>query len=297
MPDVTTLFTVPTALQAAAAALAARGIEAPRADAEWLLAHVLKAGRLTLLLAPERALSAPEREALADAVARRGDGEPLQHILGTQPFRGLDLAVGPDVLIPRPETEEVVDAALTVLDGLPEGTAARALDLGTGSGCIALALAQERPGLRIMAVDASEAALAVARDNARRNGLAERVGFVSGDLYAALEPTREISRGFHLIVSNPPYLTPAEWAAAPADVRAEPRGALAGGDDGLDFYRRIFEGAGAWLAPGGAVVVEIGWTQGDAVAGIAREAGFSSIVTKDLGGRERIVTARRMETA
>jgi release factor glutamine methyltransferase len=190
-----------------------------------------------------------------------------------------------------------VDAALAVLDALPAGTDARALDLGTGSGCIALALAQERPGLAVTAVDASEPALAVARDNARRNGLAERVRFVPGDLYAPLEPAREIPPGFHLIVSNPPYLTPAEWEAAPAEVRAEPRRALVGGEDGLDFYRRIFSDAGTWLAPGGAVVVEIGWTQGDAVAGIAREAGFTSIITNDLGGRERIVTARRVDGA
>lgn len=293
MATTTDALAVPAALREATAALAGRGIGEARLEAETLLAHLLKTDRLGLLLAPERALTAPEREALADAVARRGGGEPLQHILGSQPFRGLDLAVGPDVLIPRPETEEVVDAALAALDDFPAGTAARALDLGTGSGCIALALARERPGLAVTAVDASEAALRVARDNARRNRLTNQVRLLAGDLYDGLSPTREISRGFHLIVSNPPYLTPAEWEQAPPEVRAEPRRALVGGADGLAFYRRIFAEAGGWLAPGGAVVVEIGWTQGNAVAGIARAAGFAGIITKDLAGRERIVTARR----
>lgn len=289
MATTTGARTVPAALREAATALSARGVEDARLEAECLLAHVLGTDRLTLLLAPERALTAPEGAALGAAVARRAGGTPLQHILGTQPFRGLTLAVTPDVLIPRPETEEVVDAALAAL---PAG-AANALDLGTGSGCIALSLAWERPGLAVTAVDASRAALAVARENARRNGLDGAVRFLEGDLYGALGPSHEISRGFDLIVSNPPYLTPAEWLQTPAEVRAEPRAALVGGADGLAFYRRIFSGAGAHLAPGGAVVVEIGWTQGDAVARIAREAGFAAVVTKDLGGRDRIVTARR----
>jgi len=278
--------TVPAALREAAAGLAARGVEAPRSEAERLLAHVLGTDRLTLLLAPERVLTAPERAALGAAVARRAGGEPLQHILGTQPFRGLTLAVGPDVLIPRPETEELIDAALAAL---PAGGAATALDLGTGSGCIALALAHERPDLSVTAVDASGAALAVARENARRNGLEAQVRFLEGDLYAPLGDCAP----FHLIVSNPPYLTPSEWTEAPPEVRAEPRAALVGGADGLAFYRRIFEGAGRHLAPGGAVVVEIGWTQGDAVARIAREAALAATVARDLAGRDRIVTARR----
>jgi release factor glutamine methyltransferase len=284
--------TLLAALREAAAGLAAQGVEAPRLDAERLLAHVLGTDRLGLYLGFERALSAGEATAFEGALARRGAREPLQYILGHQAFRHLTLAVGPGVLVPRPETEEVAGAALEALAGLmPDPAApATALDLGTGSGCIALALAAERPGTGVVAVDVSAAALAVARSNARSLGLEARVRFLEGDLYGALAGTER----FDLIVSNPPYLTPAEWAAAAPEVRDhEPREALVGGVDGLAVQRRILAGAAQRLAPGGCVVLEIGAGQGAAVPALAREAGFTAEVRRDLAGRDRIVIARR----
>lgn len=277
-------------LTAQAGRLAAAGVEDARLEAERIAADLLGTDRLRLHLDPERALAAGEVGAVEAAVARRAAGEPLAYVLGTQPFRGLTLRVTPAVLVPRPETEEVVEAALGVIDSMGDRMPAprAALDLGTGSGCIALALARERPGLTLTAVESSPAALAVARDNARDAGL--RVAFLEGDLYA---PLPEEAR-FDLIVSNPPYLTPDEWDAAPPEVRAEPKAALVGGADGLAVVRAILAGAGPRLTPGGAVVLEIGMTQGSAVAAIARTAGFADVdVRKDLAGRDRIVVARR----
>jgi release factor glutamine methyltransferase len=281
-------------LAAHADRLAAAGVEEPRLEAERICAWVLATDRLRLHLDRERALAPAEAAAIAAAVARRAAGTPLAYLLGTQPFRGLMLRVGPAVLVPRPETEEVVGAALEVLetvgDALPPGAPRAALDLGTGSGCIALALAQERPGLIVTAVEASAEALEVARQNARDAGLETQVAFLHGDLYGPLAAGAR----FDLIVSNPPYLTPDEWDAAPPEVRAEPRAALVGGADGLAVHRAVLAGAGARLCRGGAVVLEIGATQGDAVAGIARAAGFAQVdVRRDLAGRDRIVVARR----
>jgi release factor glutamine methyltransferase len=272
-----------------AARLAAAGVEEPRLEAERICAWVLSTDRLRLHLDRERTLIAAQAAAIDGAVARRAAGAPLAYLLGTQPFRGLVLRVGPAVLVPRPETEEVVEAALAVLDTMG-GARRAALDLGTGSGCIALALAQERPGLIVTAVEASAEALEVARQNALEAGLGAWVTFLHGDLYGPLAADAR----FDLIVSNPPYLTPAEWDAAPPEVRAEPRAALVGGADGLAVHRAVLAGAGARLRRGGAVVLEIGATQGGAVAGIARAAGFAQVdVRRDLAGRDRIVVARR----
>lgn len=273
-----------------AARLAAAGVEDARLEAECIAAGFLGTDRLRLHLDRERALTPEEAAAVDSAVARRAAGEPLAYVLGTQPFRDLVLKVGPAVLVPRPETEEVVDAALAVLGAMPAPRAA--LDLGTGSGCIALALAGERKGLQVTAVETSGSALEVARENARKHAgdTGPPVAFLEGDLYG---PLPEDAR-FDLIVSNPPYLTPAEWDAAPPEVRAEPKEALVGGADGLYVHRSILEGAGQRLTPSGAVVLEIGMTQGRAVADIARGAGFAHVeVSRDLAGRDRIVVARR----
>jgi len=267
--------------------LAAAGVEDPRVEAERIAAGLLSTDRLRLHLDRERVLTPAEAAAIEAAVARRAAGASLAYVLGTQPFRGLTLRVTPAVLVPRPETEEVADAALALLGAMPAPRTA--LDLGTGSGCIALALAQERPGLAVTAVEASAAALDIARENAREAGLAQRVTFLEGDLYAPLPAGAR----FDLIVSNPPYLTPAEWDAAPPEVRVEPKGALVGGVDGLAAHRAVLAGARDRLAPGGAVVLEIGATQGHAVAAIARAEGFDDVdVRKDLAGRDRIVVAR-----
>ncbi|MBI5137849.1 MAG: peptide chain release factor N(5)-glutamine methyltransferase [Nitrospirae bacterium] len=277
-------------LRKSAAYLAAKGVPEARLDAELLVARALNCDRLALYLAFDRPLAETELAACRAAIRRRARREPVQHILGDQAFRALTLEVTADTLVPRPETEEVVDHVLAEVDRLmTAGVAAPALlDLGTGSGCIALAVATERPAARVTAVDQSAAALAVARRNAVRAGASVR--FLQGDWYAPLEAAER----FHLIVSNPPYLTPVEWEAAQPEVRDfEPRAALVGGDDGLDAYRHILEDAPARLHPGGGVVVEIGHTQGEAVAAIARRAGFDDVRReRDMEGRERAVIAR-----
>jgi release factor glutamine methyltransferase len=266
--------------------LSGAGVEDARLETERIAAAVLATDRLRLHLDRDRTLTPDEAAPVEAAITRRAGGAPLAYVLGTQPFRDLVLRVNPDVLVPRPETEEVVDAALAVLRHMAAPRAA--LDLGAGSGCIGLALARERPGLAVTAVEASAAALEVARDNARTLGVP--IKLLHGDLYG---PLPEDAR-FDLIVSNPPYLTPAEWHAAPPEVRAEPKEALVGGADGLAYFRAILAGAETRLRPSGAVVLEIGMTQGAAVAAIARGAGFAHVeVGPDLGGRDRIVVARR----
>lgn len=266
-----------------------KGVEDARLNAERLVAHALNCDRLALYLEFDRPLSEGELDAIRQLVARRGRREPLQHILGRQPFRELDLKVTAATLVPRPETEEVVEAALAQLDRIAaRGIAPTVLDLGTGSGCIALSVARERPGTRVLAVDVSAAALEVARENGLAAGLAD-VAFFEGDLFAPVTGQGP----FHLIVSNPPYLTPEEWdGAAPEVKNFDPEGALVGGADGLALYRRIFAEGRPLLAPGGAVVVEIGMSQGEAVAAIANKESFERVtVARDLAGRDRIVCA------
>jgi release factor glutamine methyltransferase len=282
-------------LKGATRRLGAAGVEDARLEAERLLAHVLGTDRLRLYLDFDRPLGSTEQEALSALLDRRTGGNPLAYVVGSQPFRGIDLRVAPGVLVPRPETEEVVDAALEVLDRMesPDNAPTAVLDLCTGTGCIALALAAERPGLAVTAVERAPAALELARENAARAGLGGNFRLLEGDLYEPLGPDETFAL-FNLIIANPPYLTPEEWDAAPPEVRAEPREALVGGADGLEVYRRILAGAPPRLAPGGAVVLEIGWTQGPQVRALAEAAGFSRVdVRPDLGRRDRIVVAGR----
>jgi len=212
-------------------------------------------------------------------VARLLAGEPLAYVLGEQPFREHAFRVTPDVLIPRPDTEVLVACAL---EAIAEDRTGRILDLGTGSGCIAISIAFERPACEVVAVDASAAALAVARDNAARLD-AGNVRFVESDWYAALEGER-----FDLIVSNPPYVAAGDPHLA--DLAHEPRSALVAGADGLDDIRRIVAGAGSHLRPGGSLMVEHGWDQRHAVMEIFRAGGFATPVTHDdLAGRPRVV--------
>jgi release factor glutamine methyltransferase len=212
-------------------------------------------------------------------VARLLAGEPLAYVLGEQPFREHAFRVTPDVLIPRPDTEVLVACAL---EAIAEDRTGRILDLGTGSGCIAISIAFERPACEVVAVDASAAALAVARDNAARLD-AGNVRFVESDWYAALEGER-----FDLIVSNPPYVAAGDPHLA--DLAHEPRSALVAGADGLDDIRRIVAGAGSHLRPGGSLMVEHGYDQRDAVMGIFRAGGFEVLLAHDdLAGRPRVV--------
>lgn len=273
-------------LRKAEAFLGRKGLARPKLEAEHLFAGVLGLRRLDLYLQFERLLQAPELERLRAATVRRGEREPLQHILGTAPFRDLILKSDRRALIPRPETEELVDLALGLF---PADQAVRALDLGTGSGAIALALAQERPAWKVEALDASEDALALARENAAALGLADRVAFARSDWFGA------VTDAYDLIVANPPYLTDAEVAEAEPEVRLhDPMAALVAPDAGLADLRRILVDAPKFLRPGGWVVLETGIDQHAALADITRAAGLAEGQGRpDLSGRPRFWMARK----
>lgn len=284
--------TVLSVLRAAEGWLAQHQVEAPRRSAELLLARVLSLPRLQLYLQHDRPMTEPERASMRALVARRGKHEPVAHLLGEWSFRGHDLFVTKDVLVPRPETEELVDLALS---RAPIG--ARVLDLGTGSGAIAIALAKERPDLSVVAVDVSEAALLVAARNVERHGLSARVQLRLGSWW---EPVRQDGL-FDLLVSNPPYVDPAREDLLAADVaRYEPAGALFSerGDPG-SCYRRIGAGIAAGLRPGASLVLETG--VGASEASLREIANAPAIegaaLLRDLSGHERFVVARRSATA
>jgi release factor glutamine methyltransferase len=270
----------------AARALAAAGVEAPEWDAERLLRHVLGWDRARLLAHPAHVVPEPEAERFGALVRRRASREPLQYILGTQAFWKHDFLVTPAVLIPRPETELLVETSLDLLKDVERPLI---VDVGTGSGCIALSLAFERPDAEVHATDISEPALAVARENARRLGLDGRVTFHEGQL---LEPVAGLE--VHLVVSNPPYVDPAERDSLASEVRQhEPALALFPPGDALAVYRRLVPAAAAALRPGGALVVEISPTIPGAVVEVLRAAGFAEpAVHTDLAGRPRVVRAR-----
>jgi len=253
-------------LREATARLAAAGIEEARLDAELLLAHSLGLARAALLAHPERPFSRAEAETLSALLKRRAMREPLPYLTGWREFFGLGFSVDPNVLIPRPETELLVERALAWAadQGLP--STLTLADVGTGCGCIAVALAVHLPQAMIYASDLSADALAVARRNAARHGVASRVRFCQGDLLAALpEPVQ-------MIVANLPYISQQEWPNLPPEVRWEPRWALDGGPDGLDLVRRLLAQAPHYLAPNGALLLEIGARQGEAAIRLARAA-------------------------
>ena len=290
--------TVGEAVREAAARLRVSGSRSPRLDAELLLAAALGVERTGLLRAPERELTADEARRLEGYVARREAHEPVAYIRGRRAFRTLELEVSPAVLIPRPETETLVDVALEVLAAVPvraDGAAEyepRVLDVGSGSGCIALALAAEDPFVRVTAVDVDEAAADVARRNAARLGLGGRVEVLVSDLLAGLEP----DAWFDLVVSNPPYVPAGEYEALEINVRGyEPRLALHGGTDGLDVYRRLLPQAACALRPGGTLAVEVGAGESEAVAELFAATGMyePARVRADLAGIPRVVWARR----
>lgn len=253
-----------------------------RLEAELLLAHALGVNRAWFFAHAE---DTPPDAALARfhaLVDRRAHGEPVAYITGTRDFWSLPLEVTPATLIPRPETERLVELALA---RLPNG--GRVVDLGTGSGAIALAIAKERPDAIVTAVDASGAALDVATRNARSLGL-QRVAFTQGDWFAPFADER-----FDMIVSNPPYIESGDPHLARGDLRFEPTSALASGKDGLDDIRRIARAAPAFLRPGGWLLMEHGWDQGDAVRRLCLDAGFIDVATfRDLEDRDRVTGGR-----
>jgi release factor glutamine methyltransferase len=261
----------------------ARGaVDAPRLTAEVLLAHALGCDRVRLYLDFDKPLGERELAAFRELVRRRAAGEPTAWLTGRKEFLGRSFRVDGRVLVPRPETEEVAEAALAAL---PEGGAA--LDLCTGSGCIAVSLALGRAGARVAAADVSPEALAVARQNASALGAA--VEWLEGDLYDPVPA----GRFFDVVVSNPPYVPSGELAGLSREVRREPVLALDGGRDGLDVLRRVVAGAPARLVPGGALVVEIHESHADAVPRLCREAGLAPVALhRDLARLPRWVVAR-----
>ncbi len=246
---------------------------------------MLETDRVGVYLRFDRPLVPVEVDAYRTLIRRRGDGEPVAHLTGRREFWSQTFAITPDVLIPRPETELVVERALAVAG--PRDRPLRILDLGTGSGALAVALAVELPAALVTAVDCSEAAVAIARRNAATAGVAERVEAVVSDWTAALDPTTR----FDLVVGNPPYVPSDALAALAPEVRREPRLALDGGVDGLDAYRRLVPAASRMLRPGGTVLLEVGAGQAAAVAALLAAAGLVEIGRHaDLAGIERVVT-------
>lgn len=268
-----------------------RGIESARLDAELLLAETLKLGRMQLYTSFDRPVDPTELDAFRALVRRRGKHEPVAYILGEREFYGRPFAVDPRVLIPRPDTEVLVDEVLLRLASDTEGVV---LDYGTGSGAIALTLAAERPGLKLLALDVSPDALAVARANAESLELAERVGFVRSDGFERVPP--RFAGQLRALVANPPYIDPADKASLMPDVREHEPGLALFSEDPLAHYRRIAEAAAHWLAPGGLVALEVGQGQAPAVAALLADGGLvKPAVREDLGGVERVVLASRPE--
>lgn len=253
--------------------------DTPVLDAELLLAHVLGKPRSYLLTWPERELDETQLAQFDALLARRRQGEPVAYLLGEQGFWSLDLKVAPDTLIPRPDTERLVEVALELGPAGP----ARVLDLGTGTGAIALALAAERPRWQLIGVDRMPAAVALARRNGERLGLTH-AHFLQSDWFSALD-----GQCFDMIVSNPPYIAADDPHLALGDVRFEPASALVSGEDGLDDIRRIIAEAPDHLAPGGWLLLEHGWQQAPAVCQLLRECGMDLVQSwRDLGGQLRV---------
>jgi release factor glutamine methyltransferase len=265
--------------------LAGKGVESPRLQVELLLAHVLQLPRLKLYLNFERVLPDDQVNTLRAMVKRRGEREPLQHILGSTSFCGFEIAVNRDVLIPRPETEMLAERGWTFLN---QRAAPRALDFGTGSGCLAIAIAMKAPSAQVTALDKCEKALECARSNVQRHQLSERVQCIQSDGFNLCPNDPQ----FDLLVSNPPYIPTPEIETLQPEVRDyDPRAALDGGKDGLDFFRYIAAQSPRFLAPEGRVILEFGDGQEAALPKIFSAPWNIEIIEKDYSGRPRFLIA------
>jgi len=281
-------MTVAEALRLATQRLAGAGVPEPVLDAELLLRHVMGWDRAALLASDTDPLGADQASRFLALVGERESRRPLQHLTGTQAFWGRDFLVNPDVLIPRPETELLVEAALGLLSGV---AAPVVVDVGTGSGCIALTLAAERPDAEVWGVDISHAALEVARANARRLLLEGRVSFHQGDL---MTPVSHLAGSVHLVVSNPPYVPADQFDSLMPEVRDyDPRLALVPTPDASDLYRRLAAGARRLLRPGGVLAVEIGLGMAEEVRAVTEGEGFRvERAILDLQRIPRVLVAR-----
>jgi release factor glutamine methyltransferase len=282
-------MTVLEAIQKSADFLGKKNVESPRLQVELLLAHLLKMPRMKLYLNFDRALTTAETDALRELVKRRGQREPLQHIVGSTSFCGFEIAVNRHALVPRPETEMLAELGWNFL-ATRHSSPVTALDFGTGTGCIAIALAAKCPVAKIIATDISADALALAKENAAKNNVSERIEFVQGDGFATLETGAR----FDLIISNPPYIASAEIETLQPEVKNfDPRAALDGGADGLDFYRRLATEAKTFLKPGGKIMLEFGDGQADEMKAIfENEKWIVEAVQEDYSQRARILIAK-----
>lgn len=281
-------WTVARVLAWATADFRERGGESPRLEAELLLAQVLECDRIALLLQHPRPLTGDELGRYREAIRRRRTGEPVAYIRGVREFFGLEFRVDSRVLVPRPDTETLVELALALTR--PHAMSGAALDLCTGSGCVAIAFARHRPTWQVTAVELEPGAAALARENALRLGAWNALRVAEGDLFAPLAPEER----FDLVLGNPPYVPDEEIASLAVDVRDhEPRRALAGGPDGLELIRRIVAEAPDHLHPGGWLALEIGADQGAAARDLFTARGFSEVqLHPDLAGRDRVVSGR-----
>lgn len=277
-------MTVLEAIQKSTEFLAKRDVDSPRLQTELLLAHLLKMPRMKLYLNFERTLTDAETNSFRELIKRRGQREPLQHITGSTSFCGFEIAVNRHVLVPRPETEILAELGWNHLSPLNSPVA---LDFGTGSGCIAIALAAKSTDAKIVALDVSAEALALAKVNAEKNNIGSRIEFLQGDGFAALAAGAQ----FDLIISNPPYIPTAEIETLQPEVRDfDPRGALDGGADGLDFYRMFASRAKQFLKPGGKIMLEFGDGQAPAIQKIfENEKWIVEAVKEDYSQRARIL--------
>ena len=273
------------------------GVPEARREAGSLLAHVLDRDRSFILTHAEDVLDQQHAELFHRYLERRGVGEPLQYITGHQEFFSLDFEVNRDVLIPRPETELLVETALNLIREAQDANGAPSIcDVGTGSGCIAITLAHELPSARVVAVDSSPAAIAVAMRNAERHAVADRLDFVVSDCLAELAGPTSPQASFDLIVSNPPYVSDVDLAGLQREVREfEPHTALAAGEDGLAVIRRLLVESVAFLKPGGCFVFEIGFNQSEAVRQLIDANTWELLaIHADLQGIPRTVALRRV---
>ncbi len=287
--------TIRDALKRASVRLNEAGVEDAESEAEFLLAGLLQLKRHELFLHPERPLTPDEADRFQAFTTRRARREPAQYITGVAGFMGLDFKVTRDTLIPRPETELLVQEALELAKGFTTEKGPVIIDLCTGCGCIAVAMAKSLLDCRIYATDISTAAIDVARENAEAHGVTERIEFLEGDLYSPLEPLG-LRANTQLILSNPPYVSKEEMATLPPEIKDyEPAGALYGGEDGLVLIRRIIETSPEYLTPGGALIMEAGYGQAGHVMGFVRVSGAfeQAAMKKDLAGIERVLVAVR----